>query len=167
MEMNTRIQVEHPVTEMVTGIDLIKEQILAAGGQRLKIKQDDIKINGAAIECRINAEDPANNFLPCPGKIEQLNLPGGFGVRVDTHIYSGYQISPFYDSMVAKLVVHGRNRADAIQIMRRALEEFYISPIKTTIGLHASILDHPLFREGKISTHFIEKNMKSELEAIR
>jgi acetyl-CoA carboxylase biotin carboxylase subunit len=167
MEMNTRIQVEHPVTEMVTGIDLVKEQILVANGAKLKIKQDDIKINGAAIECRINAEDPANNFMPCPGKIEELNLPGGFGVRIDTHIYPGYVISPYYDSMVAKLIVHGKTRMDAIRTMRRALEEFYIAPIKTTIPLHRDILEHPLFVEGKISTHFLEKIKKQEAEPIK
>ncbi|MCR4338218.1 MAG: acetyl-CoA carboxylase biotin carboxylase subunit [Candidatus Omnitrophica bacterium] len=164
MEMNTRIQVEHPVTEMVTGIDLIKEQIKVAAGEKLKIKQDDVKINGAAIECRINAEDPLNNFMPSPGKIEELNLPGGPGVRIDTHIYPGYTISPFYDSMVAKLIVHGKNRAEAIKIMRRALDEFYIGPIKTTIDLHKEIFQHPLFIDGKVSTHFLEKHFKREVE---
>ncbi|MCB9757303.1 MAG: acetyl-CoA carboxylase biotin carboxylase subunit [Candidatus Omnitrophica bacterium] len=167
MEMNTRIQVEHPVTEMVTGVDLVKEQIKAAAGEKLKIKQDDVKITGAAIECRINAEDPSNNFMPSPGKITELNLPGGFGVRVDTHIYSGYVIPPFYDSMVAKLIVHDKTRVEAIRKMRRALEEFYVSPIKTTIGLHSEILDHPLFVEGKVSTHFLEKMVKSDTEASR
>lgn len=164
MEMNTRIQVEHPVTEMVTGIDLIKEQIKAAAGEKLMIRQDDVQINGAAIECRINAEDPRNNFMPCPGTIEELNLPGGRGVRIDTHIYPGYKISPFYDSMVAKLIVHGSDRQEAIQIMRRALEEFFVSPVKTTIDLHLDILSHPLFVKGDFSTHFIEKHMKNELE---
>jgi acetyl-CoA carboxylase biotin carboxylase subunit len=164
MEMNTRIQVEHPVTEMVTGFDLIKEQIKAAAGEKLTIKQEDVIIRGAAIECRINAEDPKNNFMPSPGKIELLNLPGGRGVRVDTHIYQGFSIVPFYDSMVAKLIVHAATRQEAMSIMRRALDEFYISPIKTTIGLHMEILNHPLFIEGKISTHFLEKNMKNDLE---
>ncbi len=167
MEMNTRIQVEHPVTEMITGIDLIKEQIKVAAGEKLKIKQEDVKINGCAIECRINAEDPNNNFMPSPGKITELNLPGGYGVRVDTHIYQGYSIPPFYDSMVAKLIVHDKTRPEAIRKMRRALEEFYISPIKTTIGLHSEILEHPLFVEGKISTHFLEKMMKSDTEAAK
>ncbi len=164
MEMNTRIQVEHPVTEMVTGIDLIKEQIRAAAGEKLTISQEDVVIRGASIECRINAEDPKNNFMPSPGKIELLNLPGGRGVRVDTHIYPGFSIVPFYDSMVAKLIVHAATRAEAIRIMRRALEEFHISPIKTTIALHMDILDHPLFIEGKVSTHFLEKHMKNDLE---
>ncbi len=162
MEMNTRIQVEHPVTEAVTGIDLVKEQIMIANGVKLKLKQDDIRFQGAALECRVNAEDPLNNFIPCPGKIEELNIPGGFGVRVDTHIYQGYMISPYYDSMLAKLIVHGKTRLEAIKIMRRALGEFYISPIKTTIGLHSQILEHPLFVQGDISTHFIEKILKSE-----
>ncbi len=165
MEMNTRIQVEHPVTEMVTGIDLVKAQIRLGGGEKLKLKQNDIKVQGAAIECRINAEDPDNNFLPCPGKIEELNLPGGPGVRVDTHIYPGYVISPFYDSMVAKLIVHGKNRDQAIRTMLRALEEFYISPIKTTIGLHQKILQHPLFIKGTLSTHFLEKIFQNQAEA--
>ncbi len=156
MEMNTRIQVEHPVTEMVTGIDLVKEQIRIACGEKLKIKQEDVKIRGAAIECRINAEDPKNNFIPCPGKIEELNLPGGPRVRIDTHIYQGYKIPPYYDSMLAKLITYGRNRQEAIRIMKRALEEFYISPIKTTIGLHMEILNHPQFVEGKVTTHFLE-----------
>ncbi len=162
MEMNTRIQVEHPVTELVTGMDLIKEQIRVACGEKLKLKQEDVKLSGHSIECRINAEDPNNNFIPCPGKIEQLNLPGGPGVRVDTHIYSGYKISPYYDSMVAKLIVHGRDRAEAIKIMRRALDEFYISPIKTTISLQVQIMNHPDFVRGNVSTHFIEKMAKKD-----
>ena len=162
MEMNTRIQVEHPVTEMVTGIDLIKEQIKIAYGHKLKIKQEDVKFKGAAIECRINAEDPYNNFIPSPGRIDELNLPGGPGVRLDTHIYPGYIISPYYDSMVAKIIVHGKDRDEAVRIMRRALDEFYISPIKTTIPLHMEILHHPLFLQGKATTHFLEKMMKNE-----
>lgn len=164
MEMNTRIQVEHPVTETVTGIDIVKEQFKAAAGEKLKIKQDDVKIHGAAIECRINAEDPDNSFMPCPGRIEELNFPGGPGVRIDTHIYPGYTISPHYDSMVAKLIVHGKDRNAAIRVMRRALEEFYVSPIKTTIGLHLEILNHPLFLQGRVSTHFLEKMNKKQAE---
>jgi acetyl-CoA carboxylase biotin carboxylase subunit len=164
MEMNTRIQVEHPVTEMVTGIDLIKEQIRVAAGEKLDIAQEDVKIQGAAMECRINAEDPENNFIPCPGKIEELNLPGGYGVRVDTHIYQGYVISPYYDSMVAKLITFGRDRGRAISTMNRALEEFYVSPIKTTIGLHRQIVNNPLFLKGEVSTHFLEKIIKNDAE---
>ena len=162
MEMNTRIQVEHPVTEMVTGIDLIKEQIKIATGEKLSLQQDDVEFNGAAIECRINAEDPDNDFAPSPGVIERLNLPGGPGVRIDTHIYSGYEISPFYDSLVAKLIVHGRNRKEAVQGMRRALSEFVMSPIKTTIGFHMKIIENPLFLRGEISTHFLEKISKKK-----
>jgi acetyl-CoA carboxylase biotin carboxylase subunit len=162
MEMNTRIQVEHPVTEMVTGIDLIKEQIRIAAGERLKIQQDSIQLKGWCIECRINAEDYQNNFLPCPGKIETLVLPGGPGVRLDTHIYPGYKISPFYDSLVAKLITHGHNRAEAIKIMQRALNEFSIAPIKTTIPFHLQLLENPLFLKGDISTHFVQDMLKEE-----
>ena len=162
MEMNTRVQVEHPVTEMVTGVDILKEQIRAAAGEKLKIKQEDVKISGAAIECRINAEDPENNFMPCPGRIEELNLPGGPGVRVDTHIYPHYMISPFYDSMVAKLIVHGKTRAEAIKTLSRALDEFYIAPIKTTINFHKRILQNPSFLKGAVSTNFLEKMAKTE-----
>jgi len=162
MEMNTRIQVEHPVTEMVTGIDLIKEQIRLAAGERLYLKQDNIQIKGAAIECRINAEDFENNFMPCPGKIETLILPGGPGVRLDTHIYSGYEIPPYYDSLVAKLITHGKNRQEAIKIMQRALNEFYIAPIKTTIPFHLKLMENPLFLKGDISTHFVQELLKVE-----
>lgn len=164
MEMNTRIQVEHPVTEMVTGIDLIKEQIKIAAGEKLAFGQDDIEFNGASIECRINAEDPDGGFTPCPGMIERLNLPGGPGVRVDTHIYSGYEISPFYDSMVAKLIAHGRNRKETVQIMKRALSEFIISPIRNTVSLHQKIISNPLFLKGEISTHFLEHVFKEDRE---
>lgn len=156
MEMNTRIQVEHPVTEMVTGIDLIKEQIRIAAGEKLKFHQEDIHIKGAAIECRINAEDFENNFMPCPGKIETLNLPGGPGIRIDTHIYAGYEISPYYDSMVAKLIAYGPTRSEAIKIMRRALKEFHIAPIKTTVPFHMKLLDDSRFIKGDVSTHFVQ-----------
>ena len=165
MEMNTRIQVEHPVTEMVTGIDIVKEQIRIAAGEPLNIKQGDVEIRGASIECRINAEDPYNDFIPCPGGIEELNLPGGPGVRIDTHIYPGYKISPHYDSMVAKLITFGRTRWEAINIMRRALEEFYIAPIKTTVPLHKEIVCHPSFLKGDVTTHFLEKILKTDAEA--
>jgi acetyl-CoA carboxylase biotin carboxylase subunit len=160
MEMNTRIQVEHPVTEMVTGIDLIKEQIRIAAGEKLKIQQEDIQIKGAAIECRINAEDYTNNFMPSPGKIEFLILPGGPGVRVDTHIYPGYEISPYYDSLIAKLITHGRNRREAIKTMQRALNEFHIAPIKTTIPFHQSLMENATFLRGEISTHFVQEILK-------
>ncbi len=157
MEMNTRIQVEHPVTEMVTGIDLVKEQIRVAAGEKLSFKQDDIKPAGHAIECRINAEDPDNNFMPCPGKIVNFYQPGGFGVRIDTDIYPGYTIPSFYDSMIAKLIVHGKNRHEAIQKMQRALDEFILEPIKTTIPLHKKILQNPTFLKGKVYTNFVEE----------
>ncbi|MBU0547592.1 MAG: acetyl-CoA carboxylase biotin carboxylase subunit [Candidatus Omnitrophica bacterium] len=156
MEMNTRIQVEHPVTEMVTGIDLIKEQIRVASGERLRMQQENVQIKGAAIECRINAEDPDNNFMPSPGKIETLILPGGPNVRLDTHIYAGYEVPSYYDSLVAKLIVYGNNRHEAIKTMRRALSEFYIAPIKTTIPFHLRLMDNPLFKKGDISTHFVQ-----------
>ncbi len=165
MEMNTRVQVEHPVTEMVTGVDILKEQIRAAAGEKLKIKQEDVKITGAAIECRINAEDPENNFMPSPGRIDELNLPGGPGVRIDTHIYQGYMISPFYDSMVAKLIVHGKTRAEAIKTLARALDEFYVAPIKTTINFHKKILQNPSFLKGAVTTNFLEKMAKIESDS--
>jgi len=157
MEMNTRIQVEHPVTEMVTGVDLIKEQIRIASGRKLPFKQKDIVFRGAAIEFRINAEDPERDFCPCPGKIENMYVPGGPGVRVDTHAYAGYTIPPFYDSMIAKLICHGTTRDKAIATAMRALDEFVIAPIATTIDFHRKVLLDSDFRNGKISTHYIEK----------
>ena len=160
MEMNTRIQVEHPVTEMVTGIDLIKEQIQIASGKKLSTQQDAVRIKGASMECRINAEDYLNDFMPCPGKIEILNLPGGAGVRLDTHIYPGYKISSYYDSLLAKLIVHGRDRREVISIMKRALGEFIIEPIKTTIPFHQRILQNHYFIKGEVSTHFVGDMLK-------
>ncbi|MBF0252279.1 MAG: acetyl-CoA carboxylase biotin carboxylase subunit [Candidatus Omnitrophica bacterium] len=157
MEMNTRIQVEHPVTEMVTGIDLVKEQIKVAAGEKLTFTQDDIKFTGAAIECRINAEDPSNNFAPSPGKIEMLHLPGGNNVRVDTHVYSGYSIPPFYDSMIAKIITHGKTRKEAIATMLRAIEEISTEPIKTTVPFHRHVLTDSAFQKGDFSTHYVEK----------
>ena len=156
MEMNTRIQVEHPVTEMVYNVDLIKEQIRIAAGERLDISQDEIQPVGHAIECRINAEDPLNNFIPSPGKIEYFHMPGGPGVRVDTHAYSSYMVPPFYDSLVAKLIVHARNRKEAIRRLRRSLDEFIIEGIKTTIPFHKYVINTPEFQEGNFDTHFIE-----------
>jgi acetyl-CoA carboxylase biotin carboxylase subunit len=157
MEMNTRIQVEHPVTEMVTGIDLIKEQIKIATGQKLPFRQEDITINGCAMECRINAEDPEHDFRPSPGKISALSLPGGPGIRVDTHVYAGYEIPPFYDSMIAKLIAYGRTREEVIKTMQRALDEFLVEPIKTTVDFHKKVMIDSDFQKGDISTHFIEK----------
>lgn len=156
MEMNTRIQVEHPVTEMVTGIDLIKEQIRIAAGLPLSFTQDDVKIQTHAIECRVNAEDP-ETFAPCPGKIVNYHTPGGFGVRVDSFVYAHYQVQPYYDSMLAKLIVHGKDRAEAIAKMRQALDEFVIEGIKTNVPFHKRILAHPKFQSGKIDTHFLEE----------
>ncbi len=154
--MNARIQVEHPITEMVTGIDLLKEQIKIAAGERLKLTQDNVQLTGHAVECRINAEDPDNNFMPCPGRIEQVIFPGGPGVRVDSHVYPGYFISPYYDSMICKIITHGKDRHEAIVKMRRALAECTISPLKTTTSLHQAILETPKFLRGKYSTSFIE-----------
>lgn len=156
MEMNTRIQVEHPVTEMVTGIDLVKEQIKIAAGEKLSVKQSDIKIHGHAIECRINAEDPSHNFRPAPGIIESIHIPGGNGIRVDTAVYCGYEIPPFYDSMIAKLIVKAPDREQAIAKMRSAIGEFIIEGIKTNIDFQYEILNNQNFRNGNISTHFIE-----------
>ena len=158
IEVNTRIQVEHPVTEMVTGHDLIKWQLKIAGGQMLDLRQKAIKRSGVAIECRINAEDPATNFTPCPGKIERFLPPGGPGVRVDTHLWQGATISTHYDSMIAKVIVHQPTRAEAIATMRRALQEFVISPIKTTIPACLEILSHNLYVKNKVDTGFIDRN---------
>jgi acetyl-CoA carboxylase biotin carboxylase subunit len=163
--MNTRIQVEHPVTEMVTGIDLIKKQIQIASGEKLKLKQEDVEFKGAAIECRINAEDYENGFIPCPGKIEFINFPGGNGVRVDSHIYQGYEVSPYYDSLLAKLIVWGRTRNEAIKVLQRALSEFVIAPIKTTINFHQKIATNPYFIKGNISTHFVEEILSEDVKS--
>ncbi|MEG0671791.1 acetyl-CoA carboxylase biotin carboxylase subunit [Clostridium sp.] len=155
MEMNTRIQVEHPVTEMVTGVDIVKEQLIIASNKHLDIRQEDIEIKGHAIECRINAEDPQAGFMPSPGVINVVNLPGGFGVRLDTAIYNGYKIPPYYDSMVAKLIVHGRDRGEAINKMKRALEEFIIDGVKNNIDFQYEILNNERFISGDINTSFI------------
>ncbi|MBQ8481365.1 MAG: acetyl-CoA carboxylase biotin carboxylase subunit [Alphaproteobacteria bacterium] len=161
MEMNTRLQVEHPVTEAITGIDIVKEQIRIASGAHLGYTQDDIKFNGHAIECRINAEDPAT-FAPCPGKIEEWHAPGGLGVRVDSEIYSGYAIPPFYDSMIAKLIVHAGTRNAALMRLRRALEEFVIMGVKTTIPLHQDIIAQPEYLDGQYDIHWLEGFMKNK-----
>jgi acetyl-CoA carboxylase biotin carboxylase subunit len=158
IEMNARIQVEHPVTELVTGIDLIKSQIRVAAGEVLPFQQSDIRTSGWAIECRINAEDPEHNFRPCPGKIEKLIVPGGFGVRFDSHVHAGYTVSPNYDSMVGKLLVHQPTRQEAIDCMRRCLNEMKIEGIKTSTPLQLKILEHPDFQSGKIDTGFIERH---------
>jgi len=159
MEMNTRIQVEHPITEMITGVDLVKEQIRVAAGEKLKLAQKDISCNGHAIECRINAEDPDNNFMPSPGKVTMYHPPGGFGVRVDSHLYTGYSVPPYYDSLIAKLIVHADDRRQAIARMRRALGEFIVEGMKTTIPFHLKVLDNPDFQKGEYSTKFIEEKL--------
>ncbi|MBU0518602.1 acetyl-CoA carboxylase biotin carboxylase subunit [bacterium] len=157
MEMNTRIQVEHPVTELVYDIDLLKYQLMAARGDEIIITDAERTIRGHAIECRINAEDPDNNFMPSPGKITEMHWPGGPGVRIDSHAYAGYQIPPNYDSLIAKLITSGKNREEAIVRMRRALGEFVIEGIKTTIPFHLKVLDHPDFITGDFNTGFLEK----------
>jgi acetyl-CoA carboxylase biotin carboxylase subunit len=156
MEMNTRIQVEHPVTEMVTGIDLIKEQIRVASGEKLTVKQQDVTFTGWAIECRINAENPEKNFMPSAGKINMYLPPGGFGVRIDSAAYPGYSIPPYYDSMIAKVITYGTSREEAISRMKRALSEFVIEGIHTTIPFHLRLLEHESFVEGQFNTKFLE-----------
>ena len=160
MEMNTRVQVEHPVTEMITGVDIIKEQIRIAAGEKLSLTQKNVEFRGHAIECRINAENPYNNFSPCPGRIEFYNAPGGPGVRVDSHAYNGYRIPPHYDSMIGKLIVHGDTRAEAIAKCRRALSEYFIEGVKTTIPFEQFIIDTREFIEGHYDTGFIERLIK-------
>lgn len=159
IEVNARIQVEHPVTEMVTGIDLIKSQILVASGQPLPLRQDQIKVTGHSIECRINAEDPDRNFQPSPGKIETLYAPGGLGVRFDSHAHPGYTVPPHYDSMIGKLIVHQPTREKAIACMMRALDELRITGIKSTATFHKRILDHAQFADGMIDTGFVERTL--------
>jgi acetyl-CoA carboxylase biotin carboxylase subunit len=160
IEVNARIQVEHPVTELVTGVDLVREQIRIAAGERLRFKQQDVVPRGSAIECRINAEDPANDFRPSPGTITRWELPGGPGVRVDSHVVPGYKVPSNYDSMVAKLLVHQPTRAEAIAVMRRALDEFVVEGIKTTIPLHRDIMKNPAFVSGRVDTNFLDRGWK-------
>jgi acetyl-CoA carboxylase biotin carboxylase subunit len=161
MEMNTRIQVEHPVTEMVTGIDVAKAQIRVALGEPMP-SQDEIQFTGHAIECRINAEDPARGFMPCPGKITALNVPGGPGIRIDTHIYHGYSIPPYYDSLIAKLISYGRDRAEAIARMKRALDEFVVEGVQTTIPFHKKVLSMDQFVNSHVHTKWVEEFMERE-----
>ncbi len=164
IEMNTRIQVEHPVTEMITGVDLIKEQLKIASGKPLTLKQEDVVFNGHAIEARINAEDPKEGFRPSPGTVSALNVPGGFGVRFDSSVYQGYSISPYYDSMVGKLIVHGKTRKEAIAKMRRAMEELIIDGIVDNTKLLYLILHNPEFVKGKFNTGFVEKYIDQLLD---
>ena len=162
MEMNTRLQVEHPVTEMVTGVDIVKEQIRIARGRQLRYTQDDVRMNGWAIECRINAEDPYNNFLPSTGRITHTLLPTGPGIRVDTGVYIGFEISPFYDSLISKLIVWGETRAEAILRMRRALEEYKIIGVRSNIPFHQTLLDSHRFMGGQYDTRFVEERFSME-----
>ena len=156
MEMNTRIQVEHPVTEMVTGLDLVKEQIRIASGEKLSCHQKDIKVQGHAIECRINAEDPSKKFRPSPGMIKNIHFPGGNGVRIDSSIYQGYTIPPNYDSMICKVIVHDKDRTSAINKMQSVLGELVIEGVKTNIDFQFDIISNERFRKGEINTHFIK-----------
>ena len=158
IEMNTRVQVEHPVTEMITGVDIVREQLSIAAGEKLSIRQDDVKIQGHAIECRINAEDP-KTFMPSPGMISLAHMPGGPRIRVDSHIYSGYNVPPFYDSMIGKLIAHGQDRDAAIGRMRNALSEVVIEGIKTNVPLHQEILQHAAFQAGGTDIHYLEKRL--------
>jgi acetyl-CoA carboxylase, biotin carboxylase subunit len=157
MEMNTRIQVEHPVTEEVTGMDLVKEQILVAAGEPLSVTQDDIVWEGHAIECRINAEDHEHGFRPSPGAITYFYRPGGPGLRMDSHVYAGYTVPPFYDSMIGKLIAYGKDRPEALRRMEIGLEELIVEGIKTTIPFHQLALRHPDFVAGRLDTHFVER----------
>ena len=157
MEMNARIQVEHPVTEMATGIDLVKQQILIASGLPLSIKQEDVRLSGHTIECRINAEDPKNNFRPCPGKIEGIHAPGGFGVRIDTAAYQGYEIPQYYDNMIAKLIVHGCDRTEAINKMRVALSEMLIEGVQTNIDYQLALVRDEEFIKGEFDIGFLNR----------
>jgi acetyl-CoA carboxylase biotin carboxylase subunit len=155
IEMNTRLQVEHPITEMVCDVDLVREQIRVAAGAELGYEQKDVAFSGHAIECRINAEDPVT-FMPTPGRVTEYHAPGGLGVRIDSALYAGYFVPPYYDSMVAKLIVHAPTRFDAINRMRRALDEFAVEGIKTTIPLHRRIVDAPEFQAGDYTIHWLE-----------
>ena len=167
IEMNTRIQVEHPVTELVTGVDLVREQLRVAAGLPLSFTQEDVRVSGHAIECRINAEDPEHDFRPCPGKTEFLHLPGGPGVRVDTALYTGYEVPPYYDSLVAKVLVHAPTRLEAIRRMRRALEELVIEGYPTNAALAHLIMHDPEFVRGQYDTSFLDRNLEKLLELAR
>lgn len=160
IEMNTRIQVEHPVTEMITGIDIVKEQLKIAAGMPLSIRQEDVKITGHAIECRINAEDP-RTFVPSPGKIQQFHAPGGYGIRFDSHIYNGYEVPPFYDSLIGKLITFGEDRATAIARMRNALDEIVIEGIKTNVPLHCDLIRDANFHHGGTNIHYLEQKLST------
>ena len=162
LEVNTRVQVEHPVTEMITGVDIVKESIRVAAGEPLSVEQNQVSVSGHAIECRINAEDPDRNFMPQAGVVEEYRIPGGLGVRVDSHVVPGYRIPSNYDSMIAKLIVHGRDRSEAIARMRSALSEFRIGPGKTTIPLHIRLLQEPQFLEMDVDIYYVERLLEQD-----
>jgi acetyl-CoA carboxylase biotin carboxylase subunit len=166
IEMNTRIQVEHPVTEVVTGVNIVREQIRIASGLALSFTQDEVETRGHAIECRINAEDPENGFMPCPGVIGHLHLPNGYGIRIDAVIHPQYEVTPYYDSMIAKIIVHGRTRNEAICRMRRALEETLVADVKTTIPLHYMLMYNPDYISNHIDTGFLERNLSGILHPL-
>lgn len=158
IEMNTRVQVEHPVTELISGIDIVKEQLRIANGMPLSVRQKNIEIKGHAFECRINAEDP-KTFIPSPGKVLQFHAPGGNGIRVDSHLYNGYDVPPYYDSLIAKIISYGPNRETALIRMKNALDETVIEGIKTNIPLHQDLMTDPHFKEGGVSIHYLEKKL--------
>jgi acetyl-CoA carboxylase, biotin carboxylase subunit len=159
MEMNTRVQVEHPVTELVTGIDIVAQQIRVAQGERLDLVQQDVRLSGHALECRINAEDPAREFAPCPGVVQALRLPGGPGIRVDSHAFEGYRIPPYYDSLLAKVIAWGRDRDEALARMRRALSEMQVEGVPTTVPFHRALLRNERFLGGDVHTRFVEDEL--------
>ena len=161
IEMNTRVQVEHPVTEMITGVDIVREQLLIASGEKLSLRQEDIGFSGHSVECRINAEDP-RNFLPSPGKINTFHAPGGPGVRVDSHVYSGYTVPPHYDSLIGKLITHGDTREAALAKMRQALDELIVEGIRTNAALHRELVVDPSFMAGGVSIHYLESKLEHE-----
>jgi acetyl-CoA carboxylase biotin carboxylase subunit len=167
MEMNTRIQVEHPVTEMVTGFDLVKLMIQVAAGEKLTFSQKDVRVTGHAIECRINAENPERDFMPCPGRVFYYHAPGGPGVRVDTHVYSDYLVPPHYDSLLAKIITHGKDRAEAVARMRRALDECVFEGLPTSTPFHLEVLNNPVFLAGKATTRFLEEELSHLQEGLR
>ncbi|MHC4909109.1 MAG: ATP-binding protein, partial [Planctomycetota bacterium] len=162
LEVNTRVQVEHPVSEMITGVDIVQEMIRVSAGEPLRFTQDEIQLNGHAIECRINAEDPDRDFMPQAGRIEYFRPPGGMGIRLDTHVAAGYRIPPNYDSMIGKLIVHAPTRAEAIARMRGALSEFAVGPGATTISLHRALMDNPQFNDASFDIHYVERWLKEQ-----
>ncbi|MCB1841776.1 MAG: acetyl-CoA carboxylase biotin carboxylase subunit, partial [Halioglobus sp.] len=158
IEMNTRVQVEHPVTELITGVDIVKEQLLIASGRPLSLTQNQVQFRGHAFECRINAEDPVT-FMPCPGKVTTFHAPGGPGVRVDSHLYDGYTVPPYYDSLIAKIITHGETRDSALARMRQALDELVVEGIRTNTPLHRDLVRDPAFQAGSVSIHYLEKKL--------